>query len=123
MFLGSSDCAEDWGGNEAVGYPLFVLLLVAFLSGAVAFFVGIAIGCFVAGRKCQQFCRTAEVCEVDGLRSEIEKVPCDDADRCNNPSKSDQQYKVVVNELKANNSKQPNGSVDSSIQKANLNFL
>lgn len=124
---GSSGCVEDWG-NEAVGYPLFVLLLVAFLSAAIAFFVGVAIGCFAAGKKCQQFCRAAEVCEVDGHQSEVEKVPYDDdahgpPDRCNNPLKSDQRYKVVVNELKANNSKQPNGSIESSIQKANLNFL
>lgn len=116
-------CAEPW---EYTGYPLAVLLLVAFLPAIFAFFLGILIGYYLTVHKHSRFCHARETSGQSDMQRNIDKTLSDEEplkqDRSNSPN-SEHRYKVVVNELKANNSKQPNSSVESTLQKANLNFL
>lgn len=119
----SRTCAERW---EYTGYPLAVLLLVAFLPAIFAFFLGILIGYYLTVHKHSRFCHSHETSGQSDLQRNIEKTLSDEEplkqEQPNSPN-SELRYKVVVNELKANNSKQPNSSVESTLQKANLNFL
>lgn len=123
-FSDSQACAEH---SEYTGYTLSVLLLVAFLPAIFALFLGIIIGYYLTVHKHSRFCHSHETSGQSDLQRAIEKTLSNDEeplkqDLSNSPN-SKNRFEVVVNELKANNSKQPNSSVESTLQKANLNFL
>lgn len=99
---------------------------MAFLPAIFALFLGILIGYYLTVHKHSRFCRSHETSGQSDLQRNTEKTLSDEEplkqEQSNSPN-SELRYKVVVNELKANNSKQPNSSVESTLQKANLNFL